>query len=184
MQLSGVNTPFEAGRTNRRIQLRCTPGAQFAFRSTLGIAMSTVSKGMVLVADDSADDLFLLSRAFGLSKLDYSLASKRRSLVLRPLRWREPCPALLLLDLNMPKANGFEVLEWIQSKDHLRDLPVVVLSSSDLDADKKRAQELGALRKVSDAKSVGSLCCALTQNRASMMNRDIAVYSLRNGGRH
>ncbi len=55
-----------------------------------------------------------------------------------------PIPAALLLDLKMPKVNGFEVLEWKRKQPHLEALPVVVLSSSELPQDKERAFALGA----------------------------------------
>jgi CheY-like chemotaxis protein len=55
-----------------------------------------------------------------------------------------PLPGLLLLDLKMPVMSGFEVLTWLKSRAELIDMPVVVLSSSDLEADKTRATSLGA----------------------------------------
>jgi len=57
---------------------------------------------------------------------------------------KNPRPDLLLLDLKMPKVNGFEVLQWIQHTPSMKGLPVVVISSSDLLVDKERAKELGA----------------------------------------
>ena len=56
----------------------------------------------------------------------------------------EPRPDLLLLDLKMPKMNGFDVLRWVRANPEMRNLPVVVFSSSDLPEDKERAKELGA----------------------------------------
>lgn len=41
-----------------------------------------------------------------------------------------PCPDLILLDLNLPRMNGREVLREIKSDPHLRSIPVVVLTSS------------------------------------------------------
>ena len=55
-----------------------------------------------------------------------------------------PRPALVLLDLKMPRVNGFEVLEWRSSRPELNETPFVVLSSSNLDRDQDRASELGA----------------------------------------
>jgi CheY-like chemotaxis protein len=51
---------------------------------------------------------------------------------------------MLLLDLKMPRKDGFEVLEWIRSQPDLFALRVVVLSSSQVQSDIDRAYELGA----------------------------------------
>ena len=59
-------------------------------------------------------------------------------------REQYPIPTLVLLDLKMPRLNGFDVLAWVRGNNQLRALPVVVLSSSNHDADVKRAYDLGA----------------------------------------
>jgi DNA-binding response OmpR family regulator len=53
-------------------------------------------------------------------------------------------PALVLLDLKLPKVSGFEVLRWIRGQDSLSTLPVIVLTSSGQDRDRAEARELGA----------------------------------------
>src|SRR5215469_18016747 len=55
-----------------------------------------------------------------------------------------PMPQLILLDLKMPRVSGFDVLAWLRSDDKLKVLPVVILTSSNHDADIKRAYDLGA----------------------------------------
>ncbi len=57
---------------------------------------------------------------------------------------RYPLPSLVLLDLNLPRWSGFEVLEWMRQQPQLRRLPVVVLSSSSRPDDIARAYEAGA----------------------------------------
>jgi CheY-like chemotaxis protein len=59
-------------------------------------------------------------------------------------RAEHPLPDLILLDLKMPRLNGFDVLHWLRQEAHFRRVPVVVLTSSNRDADVKRAYELGA----------------------------------------
>jgi CheY-like chemotaxis protein len=53
-------------------------------------------------------------------------------------------PDLVLLDLKMPRATGWEILRWIRGHARLKNLPVIVLSGSELQEDKLRAYEGGA----------------------------------------
>jgi len=55
-----------------------------------------------------------------------------------------PLPAILLLDLKMPRKDGFEVLQWIRQDQHLCGLRIIVLTSSDGIQDIGRAYRLGA----------------------------------------
>jgi CheY-like chemotaxis protein len=59
-------------------------------------------------------------------------------------RSQHPFPKLVLLDLRMPRVDGFEFLEWKRKQPHLAELPVVVWSSSDLPSDMEKAAALGA----------------------------------------
>src|ERR1700743_224533 len=59
-------------------------------------------------------------------------------------RTKHPWPKLILLDLKMPRVSGFDVLTWLQSQEALKGVPVIVLTSSNHDADVKRAYSLGA----------------------------------------
>jgi CheY-like chemotaxis protein len=60
-------------------------------------------------------------------------------------RSRHPFPALVLLDLKLPKIDGLELLAWIRGHPVFLALPVVVLTSSELPKDVARASELGVL---------------------------------------
>jgi CheY-like chemotaxis protein len=107
----------------------------------------------VLCAEDEESDGFILRRAFakenapnplvivkdGREALDYlSGAPPYQD------RREHPLPALLLLDLKMPRLNGFDVLSWLGTRPDLATLPVVVLSSSLAEADMLQARRLGA----------------------------------------
>ena len=107
----------------------------------------------VLLAEDDPNDAFLVQRAFRKAELSHRLvhAADGQQAVdylsgVPPFddRLAHPFPNLLLLDLKMPRLNGFEVLEWLQGRAEFRSLPAIVLSSSDHQSDIEQARVLGA----------------------------------------
>jgi len=107
----------------------------------------------ILVADDDENDFIILRRAFQRAGLSHRLIHVRDGEAAMDYlsargayqdRAQYPNPNLLLLDLKMPRVNGFDVLAWLQSQKELHSLCVVVLSASQLEADKKTAAEMGA----------------------------------------
>jgi CheY-like chemotaxis protein len=107
----------------------------------------------ILIVDDSEDDVLLFQQAFRRAALDYEIVAVRDGeeameyLGGRPPyedRAKHPLPHLLVLDLKMPRANGFQVLAWLQDQPDLRGLPVVVLTGSDRQTDMEEARKLGA----------------------------------------
>jgi len=107
----------------------------------------------ILVADDDQNDVFFLKRAFqksGFSQPMMHVADGQEAIDYLKGdadyadRARYPFPGLLLLDLKMPKVDGFDVLSWLNTRPDLKSLPVIVLSSSSREDDIERARELGA----------------------------------------
>lgn len=72
-----------------------------------------------------------------------------------------PRPSLVLLDLNIPRIDGKEVLRIIKSDDRLKDIPVIVVSSSDREEDIRYAQETGATAYISKSGGFDKLSAAL-----------------------
>ena len=112
-----------------------------------------VKDQFILLAEDDPNDTLLIGRAFkkaGLGEVLKSVDTGDAAIdYLRGVdqysdRSRYPLPFLLLLDLKMPGADGFEVLRWLRSQSDFKRLLVVVLTSSNLQADVDRAYELGA----------------------------------------
>ena len=85
----------------------------------------------ILVVDDSAEDILLLEEAmqeFGLAAVLECAYDGEQALA--RLRDGAPLPDLVLLDLNMPRRNGREVLEELKQDAALRSLPVIIFSTS------------------------------------------------------
>jgi CheY-like chemotaxis protein len=108
---------------------------------------------VILLAEDREDDILLIRQAFkrgNIPQPTYVVRDGEEAVAYLAgdgkyaNRDEYPLPALLLLDLKMPRLDGFEVLEWIRKQPSLRALRVVVLTSSEDIFDVNRAYELGA----------------------------------------
>lgn len=108
---------------------------------------------VILHVENDSDDAFLTQRAFkkagvttpitvvenGEQAVAYLHAQGRFA-----NRQDYPPPAVILLDWNMPLMSGADFLEWLRAQADLRRLPVVVLTSSNNEADMRQAYEIGA----------------------------------------
>jgi CheY-like chemotaxis protein len=107
----------------------------------------------VLYVEDDDNDAFLLQRAFRQAEIpnpliilphgDAALAYMSGTGAYEN-RAENPLPGLVILDLNMPGKNGFEVLRWMRQNRLCPGLPVVVLTSSHQEGDIGRAYAEGA----------------------------------------
>lgn len=104
----------------------------------------------ILLVEDNPDDVDLTLMAFGKSNIYNEVRVARDGEeALQMLLGREgeeppKMPAVVLLDLNMPKVNGLEVLREIRNTERTRRLPVVILTSSSEEKDIVRGYDLGA----------------------------------------
>ena len=101
----------------------------------------------ILLVEDNPVDLDLTLRAFAKRKLSNPVHVARdgaEALSWIP-RWEagEPWPALILLDLKLPKVSGLEVLRQLKAHPTIRSIPVVVLTTSSEDIDMQQAYLLG-----------------------------------------
>lgn len=104
----------------------------------------------ILLVEDNEDDVVLIQEAFGVSRLASAIHTVRDGEeALAYLRQEGKYqgalpPRLVLLDINMPKKNGFEVMEGMKADPQLRPLPVVMLTTSDREEDITRSYAGGA----------------------------------------
>ena len=107
----------------------------------------------ILLVDDSENDLLLMRAAFKKAEFKTLLQEVHNGeeaiAYLRgdtPYgdRNKFPLPAVMLLDLNMPMKDGFDVLAWVRSQRGLKRLAVIILTASKRSQDVERAFDLGA----------------------------------------
>ena len=110
-------------------------------------------KELVLIAEDNPDEALLLRRAIEKAGIRAPIKMVRDGeevlLYLQGLgafanRRENPLPTLIILDLKMPRKSGFEVLEWLNHHPQYDVVPTVVMSTSGLDKDVRKAYGLGA----------------------------------------
>ena len=106
----------------------------------------------ILLADDDPDDRLLAKHALEKSRLANDLRFVEDGEELIDYLYRRgrfadpqdsPRPGLILLDLNMPRKDGREALKEIKSDPGLKDIPVVVLTTSKAEEDVARTYSLG-----------------------------------------
>ena len=108
---------------------------------------------MILLVEDNEDDVFLMERALEKASIERPMhVAKDGRQALEYLqavgqyadRNSFPLPSLIFLDLKLPFVQGFQVLEWINQQPSLKQIPVVILTSSSEQSDRDMAQALGA----------------------------------------
>jgi two-component system, response regulator len=94
---------------------------------------------IILLVEDNPDDEALTLRAFKKSNIANEVVVMRDGAEALAYLFSSdggaPCPALILLDLNLPKVSGLEVLHKMRADERTQMIPVVVLTSSKLEED-------------------------------------------------
>jgi CheY-like chemotaxis protein len=105
----------------------------------------------ILYTEDDENDVFLMGHALKRAGVPHPLSvatdgQQAIDALADPARHGSPAtmPAVVLLDLNLPRRSGFEVLKWIRSQPVFAELVVVILSSSNHKKDIDQALALGA----------------------------------------
>lgn len=103
----------------------------------------------ILLVEDNDDDVFLIRKAIAQTSAPVTLeVAVNGDLLMQELARRcaagAALPAVVLLDINMPRLDGFQVLRAIKADPALRHIPILILTTSGRREDVQRAYDLGA----------------------------------------
>jgi len=124
----------------------------------------------ILMADDDPEDIMLAEDALEEARLANDFYSVGDGVELMDFLCRRgdytdpktsPRPGLILLDLNMPRKNGFESLKDLKGDPDLRQIPVIVLTASKTEEDIYRSYDLGVNSFISKPVSFDGLVHAM-----------------------
>lgn len=132
----------------------------------------------ILIAEDDADDRFLLQAAFEENGFDDQLQFVENGLEV--VQYLKDClslplsesrfPRFVLLDLNMPKKDGREVLREIKQDPQLQQIPVVIFSTTNNEQEMRRCYELGANSYITKPNSFEALVRTVAALRSYWLN--------------
>ncbi|RAW02934.1 response regulator [Pseudochryseolinea flava] len=139
----------------------------FVDNSTLTDLMSI--EKIILLADDDADDAEMFASVF--SEVDPTIGVTTFTSGLGILEYLTqaagPRPLIIFLDINMPEMTGWQCLTALKSNASLKDIPVIMYSTSSHHRDKQLATELGAaafITKPSDLKTLRNILTTVSEN--------------------
>lgn len=116
-------------------------------------------KSICILVDDDDDDLLIFRRTLEQCFSTYSFIGIQSFGVLKEYFSSVDLSAeiVLFLDLNIPKANGLEILKWMKQQARLKDIKTVIYSTSKNPNDKRSALELGACGFISKPSTIEKL---------------------------
>ena len=119
----------------------------------------TESRYRVAMVDDDIEDMFATRKGLeqGALDIDFTELSSAESLFAHLRQNPLTLPHLILLDVNMPRMNGFEVLGKLKKTPEWRKIPTIVMSNSGHEADRTKCLNLGAAGFVTKFASMDAL---------------------------
>lgn len=131
----------------------------------------------ILIIDDNSGDIELIRIAFEMAEIEAFLDTCHDGLdAIRCLELAMQTgnlPALILLDLNMPRVNGFEVLIFMRDHLLLQQVPVVVMTTSSRVEDRQRCLTLGAREMFTKPENIHELHQIISQLRRYLPTTEV-----------
>lgn len=118
-----------------------------------------MSKKRILIVEDNPDNMTLIVDI--LTSLDYDVLKAKDGLL--GVEMAEEQPDLILMDLSLPKLDGWAATQRIKSKDHLQSIPVIALTAHAMLGDRERAIAAGCDDYLSKPINVQELANKLAQ---------------------
>jgi CheY-like chemotaxis protein len=121
--------------------------------------MKSNSSHLIFIVDDDPDDRQIILDAFleNSPQIDYVFIENAETLLENLYSDESDFPALILLDLNMPGMLGLQALKEIRNNKKFCQIPIIVLTTSMLNQDRKASYELGASCFLKKPDSFGEL---------------------------
>lgn len=125
----------------------------------------------IMIIDDVKENLSLLDRTLSVYSYDIRVFNNPL-LALKNIE--EIMPDLILLDINMPQMNGYEVCETIKTKEKLRDVPIIFLTAQDDTESKVKAFKNGGVDYITKPFIIEELCARVeTQLKISSIQKEL-----------
>ncbi len=104
---------------------------------------------LILVADDDEDDIFLLKNAFKENGIFTTIHNVHDGEEVKPFLdddnvFAQSLRSIIMLDINMPIKNGWQVLDEVKSNEKYKHIPIIMFSTSKSEQDIRKSYHLGA----------------------------------------
>ena len=121
----------------------------------------------ILLIEDNEGDILLTTEAFEDSRIVNSISvirdGKEAIVFFESLTMKDPLPNLILLDVNLPKKGGHEVLHYIKNNDQYKHIPVIMLTTSSSEKDIMQSYKNHANCYITKPIDVGEFMKAITK---------------------
>ena len=98
----------------------------------------------ILLIEDDHDDIYLLESALADNSVSYRIDTIREGDKVQPYLHEGEVPDIIVLDFNLPKKHGREVLKDIKSNERYKEVPLIVLTTSSAKEDRDYSYQMGA----------------------------------------